>query len=218
MGTEVALSKVIDHVESAIYRNQYVLGLFFDIMGAFDQVCIQGIIDEMSKRGFPTQFIKWYGHYLKHRKLEARILGVKVSRFLVQGCLQGGVILPITWNVVIDILLQRLKDQKCQNSLKGSGIVIGFADDGLALIQGIDPCTIVSIGQKILDKAKEWGDDFYLKFSEEKTLAMMFTLRKLEKLPVKLELKLNNKNINFTSSIKYLGLTLTPNLSWKENL
>ena len=39
MGTDVALSKVTDLIESAIYREQYVLGIFFDIESAFDTVC-----------------------------------------------------------------------------------------------------------------------------------------------------------------------------------
>ena len=56
----------------------------------------------------------------------------------------------------------------------GKGEAVGYADDGLILVSGIDPNVLVSIGKKLFEKAKEhWGKEFMLNFSDHKTVCMM---------------------------------------------
>ena len=53
--------------KSAIIQNKFVLGVFLDIQGAFDNVSVDTVIKGMQDKNFPEVFINWYRSYLKYR-------------------------------------------------------------------------------------------------------------------------------------------------------
>jgi hypothetical protein len=52
-GTDTALSEAVDKIESGLLRNQYTLGVFLDIAGAFNNISFESAIKSMRERGFP---------------------------------------------------------------------------------------------------------------------------------------------------------------------
>ena len=122
----------------------------------------------MKNRSFPNQFVKLYSHFLRNRCIEMRLLGIKKTRFLSKGCPQGSCLSPCAWNVAFDRMLRRL------NHGGSTEVTIGFADDGLCLIKGKDINMMIKAGQKLLNEALDWGDEFKVKFCPDKTIAMMF--------------------------------------------
>ena len=85
MSCETAISRVVDRIESALYRKQQAVGVFLDISGAFDNVDHDKAIQAMRNRNMPEQFVSWYGHCLKNRTVTADIAGAVCSRSVARG-------------------------------------------------------------------------------------------------------------------------------------
>ena len=76
---------------------------------------------------------------------------------------------------------------------------------------------MVSLMQVALNKVRRWGDEHGLTFSLAKTVAVVFSLgRKGSKdFP---PLKFGGQEIQYSNSVKYLGVTLDSKLTFKEHL
>ena len=77
---------------------------------------------------------------------------------------------PLVWNVVFDSLLRRLEELP---AIKPRG----YADDGMFLVSGCCPNTLVDLAQPAINAAMDWGSNNGLRFSAKKTQAIMFTRR-----------------------------------------
>ena len=205
--TEGALSQVIDKIESGLHRNGFTLGVFLDISGAFDNILVDSIIAGFESKGIAEHITKWYESSLRNRVAEANIGETVIKRTLTKGCAQGGVLSTIAWNMAIDELLQSLN--------KPPFLIVGFADDFAALISGIDPSTMVSLMQPIVNKITATGKKLGLSFNEEKTDVVMFT-NKRTKLTEKV--KVNKVPIEYSTSTKYLGITLDNKLNFNKHI
>ena len=73
---------------------------------------------------------------------------------------------PLYWNLIFDALLKQLN--------RGAITCIGFADDGLLLIQGSNPDVLRVAMQDAIELAEVWGSKFGLEFCPKKTAAMLF--------------------------------------------
>ena len=67
MGTETAISKVIDTIEKGMMRRQYAVGCFLDISSAFDRLDSEKATQALQRRGIDEYLVDWYGDYLRHR-------------------------------------------------------------------------------------------------------------------------------------------------------
>ena len=149
----------------------------------------------MRDRGFPEDLVSWYESFVTNRVINSELLGSKVKRKLHLGTPQGGVLSPICWNVPFDELLRIL------NQIDGVKAV-GFADDLVILINGIDESTLSNLMQQALNKAQPWLLKYGLSISPSKSVAVMFTnKRKWTQYPIKID----GENIPFKKEVKYTG-------------
>ena len=207
---DIALSRVVGHIEKSILNGHYTLGVFLDIQGAFDNITIDSLESGMKAHGFPEQMITWYINYMKTRSCQSTLFNSTIVRFLHKGTPQGGVFSPIAWNLAFDSLL-KLFD-------RSNVLIIGFADDGTILISGPDPTTLVYIAQEALNKISQWGADHGLTFSPSKTNAVLFH-RKYKSPETSLpSLTLDGSIISYTPTVKYLGVTLDYKLKWTPHI
>ena len=70
--------------------------------------------------------------------------------------------------------------------------------------------------QRALAELTEWGLTAGLKFSPQKTVAIIFT--RANKLILPRKLRMNNEEIEYTTEVKYLGVHLDSKLSWSTHL
>ncbi len=206
--TESALSNMAEHIESALVKNEFALGVFLDIQGAFDNVQPESIIQGMRDKDIEEHFIRWYEHYLRNRKIEFMHQGVKTKRYLMKGTPQGGVLSPIMWNLAFESLL-KLYDMGTVN-------ICGFADDAGLIVSGSSPFILGSKMQKAVDAALEWGKQAGLVFSPMKTVAVIFTRKRKFTPPPKI--RMGEVEIPFSDKVKYLGITFDNQLRWLPHL
>ena len=173
---DTALSEVVDKIESGIMRNQFSLGVFLDIQGAFDNVSWTKVIKLMHARGFPGRLTRWYKYFLENRIITySNEEGVTHYCSLAKGTPQGGVLSPVCWNVIFDDLLSRVETGPVQ--------AVAYADDLCLLATGLNPQTLVDTIQDSLNAAMEWGREASLTFHPKKSEAMLFHRKRKVKLP-----------------------------------
>ncbi len=206
-GTDTALLQVVDNIQRGLQRNQFTLGVFLDIAGAFDNINQLKALEAMKNKGFPGPETEWYASYITQRSATAEFCGKFVTRSLKKGTPQGGIISPLCWNIPFDELLSEFN--------KGPIKAIGYADDLSLLIVGQDPATLTDLMQQGIDKAVQWGQKYGLEFSAEKSIAVMFTTKRNW---VKHDLVIKDTALPFKESVKYLGITLDSKLTWTEHV
>lgn len=206
--TDSALDDFVDEVEASALRGEFAVGVFLDISGAFDNVQPDALIAAMTLKGFPPLYSKWYSYYLRHRKISTELRGHTTCRHVRQGTPQGGVLSTMAWNMVFDGLLDLFN--------YGPVACRGFADDASLLARGHDLPTIISLLQEAVDRAVEWGRSTGLSFNALKTQIVIFTLKTQWKTPPLL--RMGGVEIPFSSTAKYLGLTLDHKLTWNDHI
>ena len=208
--TDHALSKAVNIIEKGLYQGQYVLGVFCDISGAFDNVHLHSITASMRRRGVDESIINWYDHFLKCRTITSTLGSSTASMRPGKGAPQGGVLSAIiAWNLVFDDFLELFDNTAIT--------AIGFADDGTLLIVGIDIPTMYDVMQRGLDHAQAWAEDNGLRFCPKKTNAILFTNKRIkyDKLP---HLTMYGESVPNVKETKMLGVVLDHKLSWKPHI
>ena len=198
---------MVNRIESSILRGGFSLGVFFDIEGAFDNVITSKVTEGFKKKGAPKSIIDWYDFYLRNRYIHLAMDKTKKLRKLVRGIPQGGILSPLAWNVVFDDLLDRME--------KFPGVhPVGYADDGMFIINGKCPNTLIDLAQPVIDCASEWGKENGLKFSTTKTVVVLLTTGKQERsVWINRDVKMDSRVLKLSDEVKYLGLILNRKLT-----
>ena len=206
--TESALSGMVDTIESSILRGEFAIGVFLDIQGAFDNLPISAAVKGMELHNFPPLITGWYAHYLGGRIATTEVKGQTARRGLTRGTPQGGVLSPLIWNTAFDSLLDLFTE--------GPVEIMGFADDAALVIRGIDPPSMRDLIQNAVNVATDWGADNGLTFGPSKTVAVVFTRKR--NVPELKPLKVKGVEIPYSTSAKYLGITLDRKLDFKQHI
>ncbi len=94
--------------------------------------------------------------------------------------------------------------------------ICGFADDACLIATEESPLLLRFLMQEAIDKALAWGRSRGLQFSGPKTVAVLFTHKRVfRKTPL---LKVGNTELPYSNHVWYLGLELDSKLSWKRHV
>ena len=206
--TESALTIFVEYAERALIKHEFMLGIFLDIQGAFDNVTIRGMIEGLRAKGVDEQTIVWYEAYLLTRTITAEHKGVSISKAPVQGTPQGGVLSPIMWNVAFESFIELYPDEE---DVK----ITVFADDGSLCVSGPDPVHLVNVMQRAVNRAIAWGNVNNLHFAPEKTIAVMFTRKQEDIYP---NIYMGTYEVPYASVVRYLGAHMDDKLLWTKHV
>ena len=208
-GTDDALSHTVNAIEKGLLRKQYVIAVFLDIQGAFDNIQPDAINKAMKDSGIPTYIRRWYFNLLTNRTCECTIGNVTLEAKLNSGIPQGAVLSPpVGWNPSMDKLIILIDAEPVDQT--------GFADDEAILAVGDDPLVVYHQAQRAINQAVKWADEHGLKFSASKTTAMFMTTRTKYIPPPKL--RLYGEEIQYVDHTKYLGVTIDRHLTWDHHI
>ena len=109
----------------------------------------QLIIAAARERGLEETHCRWIGSMLECRLIHTSLTGSSLNAKVAGGCLQGGVLSPLLWNLVADRLLTIINDLGFST--------FGYADDIFIIVQGKFANTVREIMQKALNVVAKWA-------------------------------------------------------------
>lgn len=196
-----ALIEIVSYLKSRRKKGR-VIAISLDIQGAFDNIQWGTILRAARHLNFADHYVKILQSYLSQRKAQVWYESEKVTKTVTQGCVQGSVLGPLMWNLVLDQLLVNLESENIK--------VVAFADDVTIMVRtDRDSCIQENIN-KALQIVDNWGKDNMLAFSAQKTQMI--------------QIGPNNSNIdcNFqglpidpSNCMKVLGLTIDTKLNFE---
>ena len=111
VSTEIALHEFVRRVEHCLVRKKPALGIFLDIVGAFDNVTLRSFVAALRGLGMSKILTSWIETLLRHRTVQVELYGDKVKWEVVKGNPQGGILSPFLWNCVLNSLLLELRSR-----------------------------------------------------------------------------------------------------------
>ena len=93
----------------------------------------------------------------------------------------------------------------------------GFADDSCTLVGGTNLDQMMSRTQKVVNDLIQWGRTCGLKFNPEKTVCIIFTKAKHIS-SYQNKLLVSGKQVEFSTTTKYLGVHLDHKLLWTTHI
>ena len=204
-----ALSTMTNIIEKGMNQNMFVLTVFMDIRGAFDNINFESIITAMREREVHPDIIAFYRHFLYNRSVSSTLGESTVEVCPAKGTPQGGVLsCRVAWNLTFEGFLKNTENSPVTS--------IGFVDDGSLSITGTDINVLYKEMQKAIDGALGWASSHGLEFCPKKTVSMLFSHRaQPSTLP---KLRLYGKQIPHVTETKLLGVTFDANLNWHAHI
>ena len=203
LSCEDAWRYVVESVKCS--RSKYVLGVFVDFKGAFDNLCWSSVINRLEEVG--CEEIALWRSYFSSRSAVVVGVGGSERTEVVRGCPQGSIAGPYIWNMMMDILLGELEPIcKC----------CAYADDLLLLVESDARHGLETRGVEIMRIVERWGDSVGVRIASEKTVAMLLRGRlSASRPPV---LRMTGWNIRYDTQVKYLGIHMSERMCFMPHL
>ena len=202
-GTIDQVHRITNIIEEALEKKRVCSTVFLDVAQAFDRVWHKGLTYKLTQY-LPKQYSQILESYITDRyfrvKQEEAYSELKEIR---AGVPQGSVLGPVLYLLYT-----------CDIPTIEIGTIATFADDTAILAVGE---TIEDATEKLqtsVNKIHEWTRKWRIKLNEIKSAHVDFTNKNVQHLPV----FLNNKQIPYSNSAKYLGITLDAKLRWRAHV
>lgn len=187
-------------------EEKYVMGIFLDISGAFDNVKWEPLIQDMQKLGASAATINITKSYLCNRTAKIRSGSVTVMKLLTKGCPQGSGYGPTLWNITVGQVLAAEREEYTHR--------VAYADDIVALIAGNTRNELVDRTEKHIENLITWSERFGLTFSASKTMGMV---TKGQLVPG-FYLNFGRERIKTVEKIKYLGIMMDQKMQYDSQI
>ncbi len=201
---ETQLIEFIQDVQRMANRGVQTDAIVLDFSKAFDKVSHNKLIFKLRQYGINAETLSWVSSFLSSRTQCVVVEGDSSSSTpVLSGVPQGSVLGPTLFLAYINDL------PDCVNSE-----VRLFADDTI-IYRHITNAADQHNLQVDLQKLESWEQDWDMEFHPGKCQVIQFF--KPTKLPP-LSYVLHGTTLNTVDSVKYLGITLTSNLSWGDHI
>ena len=179
-----------------------------DFTKAFDKVAHEKLISKLHFYGIRGKTLSWVKDFLDSRSEAVVLNGVKSDKIAVSsGVSQGSVLGPILFLSYINDLPDQVK-YKIRNEIKSR--VRLFADD-TAIYLAISSEGESIILQNDLHTLEIWEKRWDMSFNPSKCQVLHITRAKC---PIQTRYILHGTVLESVPSAKYLGVTISDNLSW----
>lgn len=207
LSTITQLAETVHDFAQVINETGQVDGICLDLSKAFDHVSHSDLIGKLLDLGVNLSIVKWIHSYLNNRSQYVEVKGNK-SKILnvTSGVPQGSVLGPILFLCYINDMTNGLNDKI---------MVRLFADD--CLIYSKISCHEDQLElASALEAITNWCTRWKMKINYEKTVYARIT-RKTRNVLL-FNYKLDGNPIKQVSHFKYLGVTISDDLSWKKHI
>lgn len=206
LSTITQLAELTHDIANAINDNVQLDAIFLDFSKAFDVVPHLDLVKKLSAFGIDIKIISWINNFLTKRKQSVKIDNqLSEPLDVYSGVPQGSVLAPLLFLMFINDIHFSVENP-IQMRL--------FADDCVVytVVRNSDDQTKLNNSlQAIYSWCNTWG----MKLNTSKTHCISFTNKKS---PLNYTYRIGNSIIEKCNQVKYLGITLTPNLNWEPHI
>ena len=212
--TQHAILDIVNTIQANMNQGLYSCGVFIDLKKAFDTVDHKILLDKLNFYGFRGLINQWFSSYLNDRTQTTQIadhISNKASPSF--GVPQGSVLGPLLFLLYVNDIHQ------CSNKLK----FYLFADDTNILFAEKRLKVIETVVNSELHKLYDWLTSNKLTLNISKSSFVIFhPKQKKANYKPKICLFDNEKNeyatLESKEYIKYLGILIDKNLTWKHHI
>ena len=203
-----ALISMTECIKKTIDDGMFGIGVFIDIQKAFDTVNHSILLKKLEHYGIRGVTLDWFSSYLSERKQYVSINGHSSEKLAIScGVPQGSVLGPLLFLIYINDL---------PNVSKYLSFFL-FADDTNIYFKHRDLAQLQKIMNQELKKVRKWLDAHRLSLNIDKTNFVVFHSPQI-KLVEPVIIRFGKKKIKRESCVKFLGIVLDANLSWKYHI
>ena len=203
-----ALIQITEQIRQSIENGKYGCGIFIDLRKAFDTVNHDILLKKLEHYGVRGTPLQWFKSYLSNRKQYVFVNGYSSElKGISCGVPQGSVLGPLLFLIYINDLPNISKIFK----------FFLFADDTNIYYESDNLKQLERTVNKELQWLNHWLNVNRLSLNISKTNFVIF--HPYNK-PVResITIKVNKKAISEVKYVKYLGILIDSNLSWKYHI
>lgn len=220
---EDAVLKLTNLITDSLDKKEACVGVFLDLRKAFDTVSIPILLMRLENVGIRGVPLEWFKTYLNDREQRVRIgetlSDVGINKF---GVPQGSTLGPTLFLVYINEISKL--------SLPGMELLM-FADDTVLVFHDKSWQSVATLAERGLAQVTSWLENSLLSLNTSKTKFLCFSKTSASAPAYDFRIKIHmypcNRQTEFVSvactcenldrvtDIKYLGVIVDSNLSWK---
>ena len=206
--TDHAVFSIIDQVQKAIEDRDYPCGIFLDFSKAFDTVNHNILLSKLEFYGIRGVVKDLFTSYLRNRMQMMSLVSVNSDiQTVCCGVPQGSVLGPLLFLIYINDF------HNCSELLDFHL----FADDASLFFKHKDINILESEINSELANVHIWLSATKLSLNIEKSNFVIFHPVQ-KKIPQKVILFINNQSLTEENCIRYLGVYIDSNISWKSHI
>jgi len=203
--TVFAVMDVVDNILEHLDNNETCVGIYLDIMKAFDTVNHDILLHKMFNYGIRGIVYEWFRSYLTNRVQYTKVNSfVSNTTAITCGVPQGSVLGPVLFLIYMNDIYKAIPDVTVKL----------FADDTNVFLFDKNRQSLCLRATECLKKLNEWLIANKLTLNLTKTCYMVFTREKDKNF----KLLLNNTKIEKVHSCKYLGIYFDDELNWQTHI
>ena len=210
--TDHTIVHLVDQIYESFENDNYTLGVFIDLSKAFDTVGHSILLQKLEMYGVNTTNLAWFASYLNGRKqyIKTTESADTLKKDIKCGVPQRSILGPLLFLLYVNDL------PNSSNVL----VAIMFVDDTNFFFEHSNINTLFKTVNDELIKINEWFSANKLSLNVGKTKFSLFHKSgKKYSIPSHLPtLKINNHDTERVHTMKFLGVLLDDNLSWKEHI
>ncbi|MCP4485285.1 MAG: reverse transcriptase family protein, partial [Flavobacteriaceae bacterium] len=193
---------------NAIENNQFSCCIFLDFAKAFDTVNHNILLTKLEHYGIRGVALEWFRSYLTDRTQRVSVGGtLSNSNYNHHGVPQGSVLGPLLFLLYINDIPQSSKIMSFHL----------FADDTSLFYSNKNIDNLEETVNCELAKISDWLIANKLTLNVNKSNFMIIKPRQ-KKLPRNVNLSLNSETLEESDCVKYLGVLIDKNLTWKNHI
>jgi len=194
-------------IHNGFINNSSTICAFLDIKGAFDNVILNILIQDLENIGIPTRVKMFILNLISSRSLYFMVDGNKTGPFSSHKGTQGSTLSPLLFDIYLRDIIKHLHYD--------SHILL-YADDITIYSTSSNPLEAFLSVQTSLDRISGFLKNRGLDFSPEKSQWMTFT--RVKTIPCLPSLKIYGSPVSKATSVKFLEIILDSKMLGREHL